>query len=283
MEKDIQNRGNSSTGQNGVYYSSDNSPLSEFGSALRSWPTWVFLSLNDIRTKYRRAVLGPWWLVVGSGIAMTLMALVWSIIFQLDWRNYLPYMMVGLICWQWISSYVTQSCEVLGSEFAGLLVSLPTPPAVHLLRFVMRGFFLFLHYLPVWFLAAMATGIWPTALSILFLPIGIAMIMITGLAVSTILSIGGARYRDVHPAVTAIMTPMMMLTPVMWQPEMLGKYGYIVKINPFAYYLSVVRDPLLGRIPETQTLLITGGLTFMISIFALWCYRRYRTSLTLWV
>lgn len=270
-------------GQNGVIYSSANSPLKEFGSALHSWPTWVFLSLNDIRTKYRRTTLGPWWLVVGTGTAMTLMAIVWSILFQLDWRNYLPYMMVGLICWQWMSSYVTQSCELLGTEFSGLLVALPTPPAIHILRFVMRGFFLFLHYLPVWFLAALVTGIWPTALSILFLPLGIAMILITALAISTILGIAGARYRDLHPAVSAIMTPMMMLTPVIWQPQMLGEYGIIVKINPFAYYLSVVRDPLLGRIPEMQTLFVAGGLTLIVSIIALLCYRRYRTSLTLWV
>lgn len=265
------------------YYSSASSPVGEFGAALMSWPTWVFLALNDIRTKYRRTALGPWWLVIGTGTAMTLMALVWSIIFQLDWRNYLPYMMIGLISWQWFSSYVTQSCEVLGSEFSGLLVAMPTPPAVHLLRFVMRGFFLFLHYLPVWLLAALVTGIWPTLYSLLYVPVAISMILISGLAISTIFGFMGCRYRDLHPAVSAIMTPMMMLTPVIWHPDMLGEYGEIALYNPFTHYLTLLRDPLLGKVPENEVFFAVTGMTILLSLLAVWFYRRYRTSLTLWV
>ena len=36
-----------------------------------------------------------------------------------------------------------------------------------------------------------------------------------------------------------------MITPLYWKKEMLGKYEYLVYLNPFTYYLEVSRDVIL--------------------------------------
>lgn len=257
--------------------------LKEWVAVFRAWPSWIFLSFNDIRTKYRRALLGPWWVVLGMGGATTMMALVWSIIFNLDWRHYLPYMMAGIITWHWISTYMSQSCDIFANEFGNLLRSLPTPPLVHALRFVMRAFWLFLHYLPIWAGAALITGIWPTFWSMLFFPLGLAIVLINAVSITIILGMAGARFRDLSPAVTAVMAPMMLLTPVMWHPEMLGRYTIIAWINPFTHYIALIREPLLGHFPSLFNILFVAVSTVCLVGFAAWCYRRYRRVLVLWV
>ncbi|WP_417798458.1 ABC transporter permease [Terasakiella pusilla] len=258
-------------------------PLREILYSIKAWHVWFYLSLNDIRAKYRRAALGPLWLVLGMGLAMTAMSVAWSIIFKVTWREYIPYMIGGLLSWQLISQYISNSCEIFAGEFSGLIKSLPAPPAIHAFRFVMRGLWVYLHYAPFWLCVAFATDTWPTPLSFLYYLLALVLVVITAFGISIIFGMLGARFRDLTPAVTSLMMPAMMVTPVMWKAEMLGEYGIIAKINPLAHYLEVIRAPLLGEIPDDFSLLAVCCMTFVISVTALLVYKRYRRVLVFWV
>ncbi len=268
---------------NSNYLQRATSASGEIFGAFRAWPVWIYLSLNDIRTKYRRAALGPLWLVFGIGIALSGMALAWSVIFGVSWREYVPYMISGMLVWQLISGYILQSCDMFTGEFSGLIKSLPAPPIIYALRFVMRGLWLFLHYLPFWVCVAVATGTWPTVESIPYFVLGLFMTLVTALSVSVIVGMMAARFRDLSPAIGALMTPAMMVTPVMWKPEMLGEYGVYAKMNPLTHYVEVLRAPLLGHAPGGESLIAVGVMAAFFSLLAFILYRRYRYTLVLWV
>ena len=55
-----------------------------------------------------------------------------------------------------------------------------------------------------------------------------------------------ARYRDIDPLVKSLMPPMLLLTPVLWKPEMLGEYHSYVYLNPFTHFVGIVRNDLIG-------------------------------------
>ena len=55
-----------------------------------------------------------------------------------------------------------------------------------------------------------------------------------------------ARFKDIDPTVKALMPPMLLLTPVLWKPEMLGEFSYFIYFNPFTYFVSVIRNDLIG-------------------------------------
>ena len=42
------------------------------------------------------------------------------------------------------------------------------------------------------------------------------------------------------------MAPMLLLTPVLWKPEMLGEYASLVYYNPFTYFIGIIRNDLIG-------------------------------------
>ena len=259
------------------------SPLGEILVAAKAWPVWMYLSLNDIRAKYRRASLGPLWLVIGMGIAMTGMAAAWSIIFKIDWRTYIPYMVAGMLSWQLISNYIVASCDMFTHEFNSLVRSLPSPPIIYVFRFVMRGFWMYLHYLPFWILVMLVTGTFPTWNTLVYFPIGLFLVMITALSVTALLGMASARFRDLSPAVSALMMPAMLMTPVMWKTEMLGEYGVFATINPLTHYLEILRAPLMGEAPDSVSLMLAMVLTSVFTLAALWAYRKYRYYLVFWL
>ena len=55
-----------------------------------------------------------------------------------------------------------------------------------------------------------------------------------------------ARYRDLDPLIKSLMPPMLLLTPVLWKPEMLGEYSFFIYANPFTYFVGIVRNDLIG-------------------------------------
>jgi lipopolysaccharide transport system permease protein len=255
----------------------------EIFASLRAWEALLFLSLHDIRAKYRRTMLGPWWVVLGVGISLGLMSALWSIIFGLDWREYLNYMIAGIITWYWIQGYITQSCEVFTAEFSSLLRSLPTPPIMYVYRFVMKGAWMFAHYLPIWLISAIITSKYPSIASIILFPIGFLFIIVNAIAITIILGMGNARFRDLSPAVTALMTPMLLLTPVIWQPSMLGDYQIIATLNPFTHFVSIIRGPLIGNVPSALTWSYVSAVTVFNVAVAAVLYGKFRKHIVFWI
>lgn len=259
------------------------SPSEEILFSLRHWRSWYHLGMNDIRSKYRRTYLGPLWLVLGMGVSLAMMAVLWSNIFGQDWREYLTYMLSGIITWYWVQAYVTQSCDVYAIEYSGLVRSLPTPPIIFAFRFVLKGALLYVHYLPIWLISAVITGVYPTLLSFAVLPIGAFIIMLNGLSFAIILGFSNARLRDIGPSVLAIMTPMMLMTPILWRPDMLGEYAWLADLNPFTHFVAIIREPLLGDLPSVTTWGWVLGLTSVNTLVALLVYKRYRKYLVFWI
>ena len=63
------------------------------------------LGWNDIRQRYRRSVLGPFWITISMAVFITLLGLIYSHIFNIELRTYLPYLSLGYI----IRGFVSQT------------------------------------------------------------------------------------------------------------------------------------------------------------------------------
>ena len=118
---------------------------------------------------------------------------------------------------------------------------------------------------------------------ILTLPFGIFLIFINSVLYSSIIGIISARFRDVEPTVKALMVPMLLLTPVLWKPEMLGEYVNYIYINPFTYFVGIVRNDLIGL--EFDIYIWSGAITitFIQLIIFLLIYSKKRNRIIFWV
>src|ERR1700761_9567841 len=90
--------------------------LTDIVEGLARWPLWVTLGWNDILKRYRRSVLGPFWLTASTGMMITVLGILYANLFNTPVHDFLPYLCVGSLVWNLISSFLVES----GTLFAGV-------------------------------------------------------------------------------------------------------------------------------------------------------------------
>lgn len=257
--------------------------INDISVSTRNWRVWWLLSWNDIRAKYRRTVLGPWWIVLGTGISLGGMGVVWGTLFGIDIQEFFPYLVAGYVTWQLLNMILVESCEAFtNGHAASIQMNIPTEKFTHVLRVVSRNIIFFWHALAIFVVAAIVGRIVPSAFMPLAL-VGLALIAANGLWVGMLFGVLGARYRDIGPLVNAVMSVLFFVTPIVWKAEQLGSRGYLASFNPFTHFIALVREPLLGHSPSVVSWLVVGAITVAGYAFALWLFARVRTRITFWL
>src|SRR5947208_84479 len=69
------------------------------------------LGWQDVRQRYRRSALGPFWLTISMGVMIGTIGLVFGQIFNSPMKEYLPFLTVGMILWTFISAVLLEGCS----------------------------------------------------------------------------------------------------------------------------------------------------------------------------
>lgn len=258
-------------------------PLDDFSYIVKFARHWFALGMADIKLKYKRSFLGPLWIVLGTAITIGLMAALWTTIFEMEWRKYLLYIVIGILFWQYISSIILQSSELFTQEFKLHIHSQPTAPIFLVFQFVARVTVMFLHNMAIIVFTFVVVGHMPTLTNLALFLFGFAILFINAACISVMNSFLCARMQDFALLIAAVMSPMMLLTPVIWSADMLGSRGAIANLNPFTHFLDIVRRPLMNDPYTDLTLVVVLGITAFNLIVATQTYRKYRDTLVFWL
>ena len=88
--------------------------------------------------------------------------------------------------------------------------------------------------------------------------------MVNGFCYGWMLGVLGARFRDIQPIISSLMQIAFFVTPIIWSPAVLPeKYQFLVDYNPFAQFIALVRQPLLGEWPTVNAWVMTLALTLI--------------------
>src|SRR6185295_6078450 len=63
--------------------------IADLIEGFRRWETWSVLAWNDIRQRYRRSTIGPFWLTLSMGITIAGLAYLYAGLFGQALQNYL--------------------------------------------------------------------------------------------------------------------------------------------------------------------------------------------------
>lgn len=249
---------------------------------IQQWHIWLILGWQDIRLRYRRSMLGPFWITLSMGVTIFSMAFLYAYLFKTDIRNYFPHLASGMIIWNLFSTLIIDGTQVF-LESANYLRQIKLPFTLFTLRVIVRSFIIFAHNLII-----MIPVIWffhiPMTWALLFLIPGFFLIFLAAFPYVFILAILGARFRDVTQIVSSVTQIIYFATPIMWNAEQLsGRLQYLITFNPFAHFLELLRAPLLGNFPNTNSLLICIGIIiFGFALFFL-LLKRVRKRIVYWV
>jgi ABC-2 type transport system permease protein/lipopolysaccharide transport system permease protein len=123
----------------------------------------------------------------------------------------------------------------------------------------------------------------PWSWQVLLMPVGVFLVAINGIWLGLFLGLFCARFRDIPQIVGSLVQVAFFLTPVIWKPNMLGKYEWTVIWNPIFPFLEIVRAPLLGAPVPTAVwaavfLITVLGYAVMLAFFV-----RFRSRIAYWV
>jgi len=240
------------------------------------------LAWLDVRQRYRRSVLGPIWLTVSVAFQIGAMGLVYGELFHQDVSSYLPRLAFGLTMWGLISTMVADGCMCfIAAE--SFLKQEALPKSMFPARVVMRSLMVFAHNLVVLLAVIVIFLPLPGWGALLALP-GLALIAINGMWIGLVVGLLCTRFRDLPPIVGSFMQVAFFLTPVIWVPEALhGKWWWLVSLNPFASFLSIVTDPLLNVPTPVSRWLFAVAVTLVGWTLAMLLFGRFRARITYWL
>ena len=84
--------------------------MSDFIKSLKSTNQWWLLAWFDIRQRYRRSVLGPFWITISTAVMIVALGFLWTQIFHVDVPSFLPFFAAGTIMWVFISTQINDAC-----------------------------------------------------------------------------------------------------------------------------------------------------------------------------
>src|SRR5207249_3522038 len=114
-----------------------------FGAIWRCRYFWLSLVKMDLRTRYRRSVLGMGWSLLHP-IAMTIiLCTVFTRVFNVASEDYAPFVLAGLACWNFITFSTTQGCQCF-FQGESYIRQYPSPMAIYPLRTALGGIIHFL-------------------------------------------------------------------------------------------------------------------------------------------
>jgi lipopolysaccharide transport system permease protein len=242
---------------------------------------WLALGWHDIRQRYRRSVLGPFWFTLSTLILVGALGYLYSTFLHQDISYYLPYLGIGLVIWQYLSNCVLEGSNVFISS-AATIKQLRIPLTVHVVRVVWRNFVIMMHGLPILLVLSLCFGNIPGPEIVLVLP-GLLLLSANCVWVAIVLGILCTRFRDVLPIVGNLLQVAFFFTPIMWTTDLLKDRAWVAAYNPLHHLVDIVRAPLLGQISSLQswlwaTLMMAAGFALAQRLM-----KRYRDRVPYWL
>lgn len=256
--------------------------LADIRKGLLRWELWGTLGWHDIRQRYRRSVLGPFWISLSMGTMVAGLSLLWSTLFQQSIPRYLPHFALGYIAWTFMSSLITEGCTAFYAS-EGVIKQIPVPLSVHILRIVWRNIIIVAHNMTIYVVIMVALGIWP-GFGLVAGLLGYALLSVMGIALALIAGILSARFRDIPPIVTSLLQMLFFFSPILWLPETLSAgQRYLLILNPFYYLIEIVRQPLLGHPIQPEIWAVSIILTVLTCLVAVALFSRFRERVAYWI
>jgi ABC-type polysaccharide/polyol phosphate export permease len=249
---------------------------------IENWRVWHLMGTSELRGRYARSRFGQFWHTLSTGILIGSIGLVWSVLWRMPVSDMMPYFAASMVLWTWLTGFIGDATTVFVNNnryFINQRMSFTTAIAALLYQHVL----ILLHNAAIVVLVFVFFQ-QPVGFSALLVVPGFCLTVLTGLWLCYVIATLCARYRDLGQVFKSILQIAFLLTPVLWKVEFVPEaYRKIIYFNPFAVYLSVVRDPILGKPVPLNYWFIATGIAIGGFLLTLPFIGRYQHRIVYWL
>jgi lipopolysaccharide transport system permease protein len=235
----------------------------------------IFLTMRDIKVRYKQTVLGVAWAVIQPIFSMIVFTVIFGGFAKIpsDGVPYPIFVYAGLLPWTFFSNAASQAAMSLANQEALLTkvylprMFVPAAPVGGALVDLCMSFGVFATLMLVYRQ--------PPGLGMLMLPVLVVLTIAAALGVGLALSALTVSYRDFKYVVPFAMQIWIYVTPVIYPvssvPE---KYRWLLALNPMAGIIDGYRAALLSRPFDWSTLGISAGVTAGALVLGMFYFRK---------
>lgn len=238
-------------------------------------------SQGDTLSRYKKSILGPLWLSLGTVVSILGLGLLWGVLLKQDLKTFIPSLAAGLIIWQFISSTITESasCYVRNRS---VIKNIKTENDFFCAQVVMKGIINFGHNMVVYLLLVLY--LWGyVPLSILWMVPVFILVVLNLFWIVSIVALVGARYGDIEYALNSFMPLLFFLSPVLYKSKDLGPYSDYIYLNPATYFIEILRDPMVNGTVDVTL----AAIMLCVAMLGFWAkkiiYKKFAKNLPFWV
>jgi lipopolysaccharide transport system permease protein len=258
---------------------------SYFRNIWRARYFWCHLALSDLRSRWRRSFFGILWSII-QPLGMTLLlAVVFSRLFHSDISTYAPYILSGIIVWDFLVANVTGGALSFVQADA-YIKQYRHPLAIYTLRTVLSSLMVLMLAsvaLYGWAAVVLPKNIgWPWLATLAIFPV----LALIAWPLATLLAYAGTRFRDLPHATGLVMQALWFVSPVYFQPDMFRRGGLdaLIEYNPIYHVLQIVRAPLVeGKWPSAADYGFSLAAALLFAILAWLVGRRAERKVILYL
>lgn len=243
---------------------------------------WWALAWQDIKQRYRRSLLGPFWITLSTGVMVGAMGPLYGVLLGQNVASYTQHLAVSLILWMFISTAVNEAGTVfIAAE--GFIKQVALPFSAYVFRMLARNLVMFAHNLVI---VALVLVFLPPAHreSMWLVPIGFALVLANLLWIVMLIGLLSTRFRDIPQIVANVVQVAFFVSPIIWKADMLSPQAkFVADFNPLYHFMEVVRAPLLGEAIRSLSWLVTAGLLVTGGALTFYAFVRLRARVPYWL
>jgi ABC-type polysaccharide/polyol phosphate export permease len=215
------------------------------------------LVATQLTLRYHRSVLGIGWTLLNPLLLLSVQAMAFSQILQLEAKSYTLYLFSGLILWQFfLNAIESGSRSLIANERLIRAVSAPKfifPLSECLVALIHAGF-----TLGAFFVVALVLGA-PFHVQLVLLPAGVFLLGIFTFGLVLVAMTLMTFFRDFAHIIGVLLSACYFASPILYPPEFGNRFQIVLRYNPLSYYLEFFHDALVSASFLTQNPAAAGG------------------------
>ena len=250
-------------------------------NGFRLYPVWFRMSKQELRNKYRRATLGPFWVTLTMALTIYALGALFAPMLGTSDNAYLPNLAVGWVVWFFISGVVLESTELYAHNIS-VIRNIRLPYSFYIYKCISKNLMLFLHNFIILLIVLILYGV--DSLSGLFVSILNFVLLVVNLAItSSIVSIACCRFRDLISLIAAGIQFLFFVSPILWSTNNVAGRRAFYLLNPYYYAIEGIRQPLFhSEVPYAYSFIFLAY-TLVLAVIATAIYKRSQQNISLWV
>ena len=236
---------------------------------------------RDVKTKYRRSVLGILWSVLNPLGMMIIMSIVFSHVFRANIENFPVYLMCGQLIFNFFNEASTIAMSaILGN--ASLIKKVYVPKYIFPVSKVCSCFVNLVTSFIALVIVIIATGT-PLSWTVILVVLPVLYVFLFSLGMGLLLSALVVTFRDLQHLYGVLITAWLYLTPIFYPIDMLPDWvKHIVHMNPIANIIEMFRDVVMyGVVPSAMLQVKCLGACAIVMVLGLWVFYKQQDTFIL--